>query len=46
MSSDTVRTLPDGYTYVLVHFYSSAEAKANIVRARSPLPVRGYLTPA
>ncbi|VDC03858.1 unnamed protein product [Peniophora sp. CBMAI 1063] len=31
MSGDTVRTLPNGYTYVLVHFYSSAEAKANIL---------------
>ncbi|VDB99557.1 unnamed protein product [Peniophora sp. CBMAI 1063] len=31
MSGDTVRTLPNGYEYVLVHFYSSGEAKANIL---------------
>ncbi|KZV74251.1 hypothetical protein PENSPDRAFT_682052 [Peniophora sp. CONT] len=31
MSSDTVRTLPNGFEYVLVHFYSSGEAKANIL---------------
>ena len=33
MSGDTIRTLPNGYAYVLVHFYSSGEAKANIVRS-------------
>ena len=32
MSGDRVRVLPDGYEYVLVHFYSEGEAKGNIVR--------------
>lgn len=43
MSADTIRTTASGYEYVVVHFYSSGEAKANIVRfylqarARRPL---------
>ena len=44
MSGDTVRTLPNGYEYVLVHFYSSGEAKANIVRAFCPLDEAHVLT--
>lgn len=32
MSGDTIRTLPNGYEYVLMHFYTPGEAKANIVR--------------
>ena len=37
MSGDTIGTLPNGYEYVLVHFYSSGEAKANIVRSRGDI---------
>ncbi|KZV69623.1 hypothetical protein PENSPDRAFT_686253 [Peniophora sp. CONT] len=31
MSGDKIHTLPNGYEYVLVHFYTSGEAKANIL---------------